>query len=45
MVFDPFGGLAIHEGPMALRPTLADGLPLSRTKLVASLKESYGVFL
>src|SRR5205823_1666923 len=26
----PFGNLAIPEGPMALRPTLADGLPLSR---------------
>jgi hypothetical protein len=26
----PFGSLAIPEGPMALRPTLADGLPLSR---------------
>src|SRR5690242_19433423 len=25
----PFGSLAIPEGPMALRPTLADGLPLS----------------
>src|SRR5262249_51889637 len=29
----PFGNLAIPEkGPMALRPTLADGLPLSRMK-------------
>src|ERR1051325_5070936 len=27
---DPFGSLAIPEGPMALRPTLADGLPFSR---------------
>src|SRR5947208_1950680 len=26
----PFGGLATPEGPMALRPTLTDGLPLSR---------------
>lgn len=26
----PFGNLAIPEGPMALRPTLADGLLLSR---------------
>src|SRR5262249_8405866 len=26
----PFGSLAIPEGPMALRPTLAAGLPLSR---------------
>src|SRR5947208_532652 len=26
----PFGSLAIHGGPMALRPTLAGGLPLSR---------------
>src|SRR5262249_22294715 len=26
----PFGSLAIHKGPMALRPTLAGGLPLSR---------------
>ena len=26
----PFGNLAIPEGPMALRPNLADGLPLSR---------------
>ena len=26
----PFGNLAIPEGPMALRPTFADGLPLSR---------------
>jgi hypothetical protein len=27
---DPFGSLAIPEGSMALRPTLAGGLPLSR---------------
>src|SRR3954452_23287414 len=29
----PFGNLAIPEGPMALRPTLADGLPFWRNSL------------
>src|SRR4051812_29686050 len=33
----PFGGLAIPEGPMALRPTLADGLPLSRNPVASAL--------
>src|SRR5262249_25291504 len=32
----PFGGLAIPEGPMALRPTLADGLPFRGTQQTAS---------
>src|SRR4051794_19590482 len=30
----PFGSLAIRGGPMALRPTLAGGLPLSRNPAV-----------
>jgi hypothetical protein len=28
-----FGNLAIPTGPMVLRPTLADGLPLSRLEV------------
>src|SRR5205823_668454 len=32
----PFGNLAIPEGPMALRPTFADGLPLSRNPAAPS---------
>src|SRR6516225_112830 len=33
----PFGSLAIPEGPIALRPTLADGLPLSWYTAVVAL--------
>src|SRR5438128_629805 len=32
----PYGGPAIPEGPVALRPTLADGLPWSWNPMVAA---------
>jgi hypothetical protein len=39
----PFGNLAIPEGPKALRPTLADGLPLSRNTVATVPYKSWGV--